>query len=523
MTGRRKTSGARGYWWVAVAYVLVGAALAGLPDPQGTADAKYPWTATHLLGVSRASTSGVSPVDQLTLAQLAFFATAGEVPTRAARELGFDGDPDDFADEISVTADRNSGALRLTTVQSDPARAVAIADTFAAELVGYLTERDAELQRDRLDAGVERLAQLGADLADAEQLLGVDPTDPVALTEVDRLRGQYSVTFEQVSLLGSGEAGLRITTLEPATAIPVADAGLAAPRNRAARALTGGLAGLAIGVGIALLLARAERKIRSVVEVEELMATAVAVVVPDRRRSEFGSLAVTHDRHDQLADAMRTLSRVVLSTQSGRLPDDGAPVIVVTSPGRSDGRTSIAADLGAAFAELRPGVIVANGDFRQPAVARLLTARLRGTVPPLDPDQLEHASPEQLIHPTDHAGLSVVDLAGTRRMGPVELAQATARLLERTRLHASAIVVDTAALTAAAESLDLIGIADVVLLVIRLGHTTKADAARALELIRSVSDAAVLPVVTGGAEGSSMEEYPTPNAVRLPAASATRR
>ena len=511
MAGSGAASGAKGYWWAIVVYVLVGAGLAGIPDPSQSADANFPWTATHLLGVSRATAAGVGSPDQLSFAQLAFFATSGEVPARVAERLDYGGSPQTLADQVEVTADRDSGALRITNIQDDPDRAVAVADAFAEELVNYLAERDAVLQQDRLDAGLERLDRLEAELARAEAQAFANPSDVVALTEFDGLRLQYSVTFEQVGLLGSSKVGLVITTLESARAIPVADDGLGAPRSRTGRALAGALAGLAIGVGIALFLARAERKIRSVTEIGELVGAAgpvaAPVVVPDRRRDDMQALVVRHDRHDTLAETYRTLTRIALIS----LPPHavaGAPIIVVASPSRSDGRTWVTAEMGAAFAELHPGVIVVNGDFRQPMIAKRLAWTTAPTVGLLDADQLDDAPPELLIQPSDVAGLSLIDLHGTSRLDPSETARATARAATRVRRDASAVVIDSAAAIAAAESQELFAIADVIMLVIRIGHTTKSDTSRTIELIRSLTDALVIPVVTGATgELAKYESY----------------
>jgi len=500
MAGSGAGSGAKSYWWAVIVYVVLGAALAGIPDPSRAADAEFPWTATHLLGVSRASADGVGSADLLSFAQLAFLATSGEVPSRAAERLDYQGKPADLADQIEVTADGDSGALRITSVQDNPDRAVAVADAFAEELVNHLAERDAVLLQDRLEAGVERLEQLETDLAEAELQVFFDPDDPVAVTAFESLRLQYSVTFEQVGLLGSSKVGLVITTLEPATAIPVADDGLGAPRSRTGRALAGALAGLAIGIGIALFLARAERKIRSIAEIKALLDAAAPVgapvVVPDRGRHDMHALVVTHDRRDALAETYRTLTRIALNSVPP-FAETGAPIIVVASPGRADGRTWVAAEIGASLAELRPGVIVVNGDFRQSMIGKRLAWTTAHTVGLLDADQLHDAPPELLIQPSDVAGLSLIDLDGTSQLSPSEIARATARVATRVRRDASAVVVDSAAVTAAAESQELIAIADVIVLVIRIGHTTKSDTTRTIELIRSLSGAVVIPVVTG--------------------------
>ena len=507
----RSWAASGGRWWAVIVYVIVGAAVAGLPDPANAADAEIRWRATHLLGVSRATANGVGSPDQLSFNQLSFYVRGGAVPARVAERLEHRGNPADLANQIVVATDRASGSLRISSIQLDGDRAVELADAFAEELTAYLQERELERQDGRLAAGLDRLEGLEESLRDAEARSLRDPSDAVALAEFQSLRSQYSVVFEQVVLLGSEPTGLVLTTLESAQPIVVADAGLTAPRSRLGRALSGAAAGLALGIGIAVLLTRAERRIRSVTEVEELVGAAVPVVVPDRNRSDMNSLFVTRDRHDLAAESYRTLARVAMLSHRSRHDDGSAPIMVVTSPGRRDGRTNVTAEIGAALAEIHAGSFVVNADFRRPTVGSRLARNTPRASGLLGPEGLDNAPPELLIHPTDLAGLSLVDLAGTPRLGPGDLARATASLITSLRHQASAVVVDTPAVTTAAESLEIISCADVVLLVIRINHTQKAAATRTIELVRSVSDAVVIPVVTGGRGLSPMyESYTAP-------------
>ena len=485
-----------------LAYVIVGAVLAGLPDPARAADAEIEWRATHLLGVSRATGEGIAGPDQLSFNQLQIFVSAGEVPARVAARLGHRGNPDVLADEIVVAGNQNSGAFRISSTNVDAERAVTVADLFAEELTTYLDERELARQEDRIVAGLARLERLETELRDAEERAQLEPDDPIALTALQSLRSQYSVVFEQVALRDSGRSGLVLTTLEAARPVPV-DRGLSAPRSRIGRAFAGAAAGLAIGIGISVLLARAERRIRSVAEVEALTREPVPVVVPDRHRSEMNELIVTPDRHDFAAESYRTLTRVALLAHRARHDDASTPVIVVTSPDRADGRTGTAAEIAVSLAEIHAGSLAVNADFRRPQLAQRLSRHTASASGLLDADSLEHAPPELLIHPTDRPGLSIVDLTGTPGLDPGDLTRATVRLVDELRRSASAVVVDTAAVTTAAESLETVAHADVVVLVVRLDHTLKASVVRTVELIRSVSDATVIPVVTGGRDSSA--------------------
>ena len=76
--------------------------------------------------------------------------------------------------------------------------------------------------------------------------------------------------------------------------------------------------------------------------------------------------------HHVAAEAFRSLRTSITFMAAGGQPladDDRVGVILVTSPGPGEGKTTVASNLAVAFAETGRSVVVVNSDFRRPVVS----------------------------------------------------------------------------------------------------------------------------------------------------------
>ena len=96
----------------------------------------YTATAT-LLAESR------SPDEQVALDRIALYVKTGEIPTRAARVLGFEGDPAILASQVVVTPDSAAEALTIAASAADGEQAAATANAFADETVTFFKKKRA--------------------------------------------------------------------------------------------------------------------------------------------------------------------------------------------------------------------------------------------------------------------------------------------------------------------------------------------------------------------------------------------
>ena len=484
---------ARRHWWIILLMAGLGAVLGALPAPERVEEQAVRYNATHTMLLndvdqSQTGSSGVSPN------QVPFFATTGEVPKRVAERIGYTGSANELASQVIVNFDSGVGALTVSTNQDTAAQAEAVADAFAEELNKYLAERQDAYFEDRLAASNDRLADLTKKIDDLNEQKANEPDNNVIGAQIDALNRQYSVAYEQNTLLSEAVAPLAFTTVERAQAVPAEQEGLAAPTSRSTRGVMGLLVGAAVGLGIAMLVGIFDRRIRTLDQAEEVLGMRARASIPISTDVGKAGLVVAHGRQDPLSDSYRTMRNVVSFVHEGLELEHRARITLVVSPGAGEGKTSLAANLAAAFAETGRHTIAVNTDFRRPRLTRAIT----GEAPPRHPFDLEHAehlSPRQLLWETSDPDLSILDLS---KLGePGDLARTTARLVPTLSQWADDIVVDTSPVGSTAEVLDLVPVADVIIVVVRLGHTQADAAKRAVTTLRDLTTVPVLLVITG--------------------------
>jgi hypothetical protein len=155
------------------------------------------------------------------------------------------------------------------------------------------------------------------------------------------------------------------------------------------------------------------------------------------------------------------------------------------------------ANLTAAFVEAGNRTIAVNSDFRRPTLSRRMSVAFPEPIG-LDLPELEHAPLELVLAPSENDDLSLLDLSPLADASPGDLARTTARLIPRLAAVSDVVVVDTSPIAATAEVLELVPLADTIVMVIRLGHTSIQSARRSIEMVRTLSDAHVILAVVGG-------------------------
>ncbi len=485
-------------WWAVVLLAVVGATLGALPAPARVEEQSklIRYEATHTLLQNNTDTLNSSGSSAVSPNQVALLATTGEVPKRVAELIGFGGNAAELASQLEVTFDFLTGALTVTTTQDSAARAEEVANAFADTLNSYLAERQDVVYQERLAAGFARLATLETQLDTITDDLAANPEDPVLASQQDAISRQYSVAFEQNQVLSEAPIALAFTTLQRAEAVPLnsSSGGLSAPRSRTTRGLLGLAAGLALGIGVAIVMGLLDPKIRSREQAELVLGMRARVVVPKVKPDRRG-LVVRNGRHDALSDSYRTLRNVIGFIHGGLEPVDRARITVVVSPGPGEGKTSLSANLAAAFVESGQDTIVVNSDFRRPRLAGMVT---EGPVVmlPFVLEDLDTVQPRLLLSDTFDPHLHLMDLS-TISGSAGELVRAAALLVPQLTHETDAIVVDTSPVGATAEVLDMVPLADVIVVVVRLGQTSISVAERTIEILRDVSTAPMVLALSG--------------------------
>lgn len=482
-------------WWIIVLLAAIGAALAAVPETERVQEQVVrSFSATHTMLVN--DTESIGGVSGVSPNQVPLLATTGEVPTAVVERLGYSGNAAELASQVAVAFDFTTGALTFDTTQDTAAEAESIADAFAEETAAYLAARQDEVYTERVGAALGRLETLEEDLDELTAQLAVDPEDPALQAQRDAISRQYSVAFEQSQALSIAPPGVGFTTLQRAQAVETtSDTGISTPTSRRTRSIMGAVAGIAIGSVIAILLGRLDRKIRTKEQAEELFGLRARASIPKVDDDAGGGLVVITGRHDTLADSYRTLRNVVNFVQAGLGVLNRAPITLVVSPGPGDGKTSAAANLAAAFVENGDRTIAINTDFRRPRLGAALRSEGHPTLP-FEFDELGEVPLKPLLSETDLAGLLLFDLSSVEATSG-ELVRYAARRVPDIAARADQVVIDSSPVGATAEVLEMIPLADTIVVVARLGHTSIEAATSTMSVLRDLTTAPIVLALTG--------------------------
>jgi len=470
-----------------VSFALIGVLIGYATTPPAGANATTNYIATHsLLSAGDPSDAGGAG-GTVSFSQVPVFVRIGEVPKRAATALGYSGSPLTLAARIKVNADPKTRLIEISTTSADPAEAVRVADTFASEMVKYLTERQDQVTRDRQASLLTRIAAIEERVRQDDSALFAKPNDLTLRAQRDASTREYSAAFEEYQTSVSKLSAIGLTTLQTATAAPVKEDGLSVPRTRGSRTAIAGLVALLVGVAVANLAEQLDTRIRDRRQAEDTFDLPVIIEVPRFHRSERGEqLVVGSDSSLRLAEVYRTLRSSLMFLISNAAQAEPAAksvgVVVVTSPGPGEGKTSTAANLAAAFAETGRQVLLVNADFRRPRISKFFMSERQ-----LDALALrkhgQSRSVENTLISTKVRGVRLLDMSGVGGT-PGELARDAARAIASLRSSFDVVIVDTPPLSVSAEALEFISDATAVLVMARLGQTSIAGAARAADLLR---------------------------------------
>lgn len=186
-----------------------------------------------------------------------------------------------------------------------------------------------------------------------------------------------------------------------------------------------------------------------------------------RRNGELTSHLITHtDVESSGAEAFRMLRTGLAFANAERR----MRTIAVTSPGPSEGKSTISVNLASVLAQAGSRVLLVDADLRHPV---LHTVFKHGKKPGLSDLIVMNSDPALAIFPTELAGLYCLP-CGTIPPSPADLLtlHATRSLLERLEGEYDYIVIDTPPVLVAADTPIIGALVDTSIMVVRAGRTS---------------------------------------------------
>jgi capsular exopolysaccharide synthesis family protein len=347
----------------------------------------------------------------------------------------------------------------------------------AAQLTAQIATQEQELDR-RINAASAELRQI-----------------PQRSIEEGRLQRSVTSADQIYTTLRQKYEQSRIAELESRPDVRILDEAAVPQRpvtNIASRfILLGLLAGLGMGVGLAILLDRVDSRVRYPEQVSRDMGLTILGAVPRVRGNGNGK----GNEAVQVVEALRGV-RLNLAHAYGSA---GPILVTVSSPGSGDGKSFIASNLALAFADAGHKTLLLDGDIRRGALHRVMH---RERKPGLTDFLSGKATREQILHPTSYPQLGFIPCGTRTQAGPELLGSAAMRdLVTGLRAHYGVIIVDSPPLGAGVDAYALSTWTGNLVMVLRTGATDRQFTEAKLEVLDR------LPVRVLGAVLNGVKEW----------------
>jgi capsular exopolysaccharide synthesis family protein len=313
-------------------------------------------------------------------------------------------------------------------------------------------------------------------------------------SEVDRVQKQLDLLDGRMKEVNFADdtGAPSITVLEPARAedkptFPSASKTLALAM----------MVGLVSGMGFACIRDRHDYPLKSARQIRQALGTRVIGLIP--RMTKRGRVLET-DPSSDVAESCRALYNVIADSIS---PNE-SKTILVTSPSRGDGKSTLAVNLAAAMAQQGKRVLLVDADFRSPSLQRIFNLRGKEGLSNLLGGQ---DVPGSIVHDSGVAGLEILP-CGTLLGNPLEMlnSERFTTALEYLIDRYDHIVLDAPPTVPVDDARIIAASCDITLLVLRAGRANRRLAEMARDGLGAVG-AKIMGVVVNDVDRQSYAKY----------------
>ncbi len=316
--------------------------------------------------------------------------------------------------------------------------------------------------------------------------------------------------LERISTLRSLSTTATPARLAEAAAVPSAPSSPKPIRST----IFGGLIGLMLGIGIAFVRQSLDRSLRDAGEIQETLGLPV---VGNVRVEALGMAAYVPNGRGPMDDQDVESFRILRTNLEFLDVDRPIKSILVTSPLPEEGKSSVAASLAAASAAAGKRTVLIECDMRRPCLSERLQVNRGPGLSDYLAGQAEPGDIVQVVTLTEtgavpgagdgddvaavpvEAGRLAVIAAGSQSVRPAELlgSQRFRIFLEEITAAYDTVVIDTPPLLSVSDTLEIVPLADSVLLCIRADQTTRDQARAVKDALAHLPERTTAIVVTG--------------------------
>jgi len=425
--------------------------------------------------------------------------TGRSIVEAAITQLGLPETPDALASKVSAGPIRGAQLFQLSVRDSDPARAIQIADAiakaFLSQVQVLLTEPytnqivDIQKQIDEYSTKIEQsqkeIETFTAQAAQAEN-------------EQARLSNLLSEYRSDLRTLQQKYEDLRLVSVQAADSVVIVEPAQVPEKPTQNNFLYIGLAilvGLMIGGGAAFLLETLDDTIKTTDDVSKKLGLSTIGTIRVLTNGELG-VVVENQPRSLAAESFRVLAMNIRYCSL----DKPLHTLLVTSPHQLEGKTLVASNLAAAISQTENKVVVVDADLRLPRLHQLFGIdQGRGLT-----ESLLKNSVDGNLHIIQEDRLSVLT-SGEVPPNPTEViaSRSMHHILDKLVEMADFVVIDSPPVLLAADATTLATQVDGVLLVLRAGKTTSRAVQDTLESLRQVQANVVGVVLNGVPRGKS--------------------
>lgn len=377
--------------------------------------------------------------------------------------------------EAELSAENSEDFLPLVRIRREVITLNEKIDVARQDFIdAYISTRASALNtaRKRLGALETRLAEHAERVNTIEQRM---IRFRVLQRDIESTREIYNALLDRFKRLEiTDEASIGTVTIESPASIPTVPSSPNVTRILMSFAGFGFL----FGCGVVLLIQKLDRSVKDPIAVEQNIGLPALAHIPCLRTRK-GKTAIfarstntgrilapfEQGRSQVGAEAFRYL-RTSINYSSA---DIRCQVIHVTSCLPSEGKSTVAANLGVFFAEQKKKVLIVDGDLKKPSVHKtFVIPRLPG----LSDVLTGQANFDDVVHHSNFEGLDILP-AGLTTPSPATLLESRAMLnfVENMREDYDIIILDSSPAHGMADALVLAKLSDGVVMTVRQGHT----------------------------------------------------